>query len=155
MLKTEKFKYFLRWIPAIAIMVLIFIFSAQSGEISTRQSDAIAKEITKSSDSDRKPTKKETRLVRKSAHFLSYMSLGISVFWAMKDRKTNIKRVAMYSALISFAYAITDELHQMLVPGRSAEIRDVCLDFGGVMCGILIMIFVCHIKKEKSRANAV
>lgn len=44
--------------------------------------------------------------------------------------------------LISWAfgtlYAVTDEFHQMFVPGRSCEIRDMCIDSCGVATGVLI-----------------
>lgn len=35
-------------------------------------------------------------------------------------------------------YAVTDEFHQMFVPGRSCEIRDMCIDSCGVATGVLI-----------------
>lgn len=40
-----------------------------------------------------------------------------------------------------------DELHQKFVNGRSAEIRDVCIDTCGVILGILLVILVGKIIK--------
>jgi VanZ family protein len=40
--------------------------------------------------------------------------------------------------LIGTAYAVTDEIHQYVVPGRSCEVRDVVIDSCGVLVGALI-----------------
>lgn len=42
------------------------------------------------------------------------------------------------SILFSFLYACTDELHQIFVPGRSAQFRDVLIDTLGASFGIAI-----------------
>ena len=42
-------------------------------------------------------------------------------------------------------YAATDEIHQLFVPGRSGEIRDVCLDSLGVITGIIILLIIFKI----------
>ena len=34
-------------------------------------------------------------------------------------------------------YAVTDEVHQYFVPGRSCELRDVLVDTSGALTGIL------------------
>ena len=48
----------------------------------------------------------------------------------------------------------SDELHQRLVPGRSGEFADVCLDTVGAMLGVLIVLaiaLICvQIKKKKA-----
>ena len=39
-------------------------------------------------------------------------------------------------------YAVTDEFHQTLVPDRSGEVLDVCIDAAGVLCGVVIMSLI-------------
>lgn len=39
-------------------------------------------------------------------------------------------------------YAITDEIHQCYILGRSGEIRDVLIDSAGVLTGILLNLIV-------------
>lgn len=41
-------------------------------------------------------------------------------------------------------YAASDEYHQTFVPGRSGEIRDVCIDSMGVAVGIAA-VFICSV----------
>ena len=49
--------------------------------------------------------------------------------------------------MVGFIYAVSDELHQSHVPGRSCEFKDVMIDTSGTMTGIFIsfvMIAVIH-----------
>ena len=40
-------------------------------------------------------------------------------------------------------YAISDEIHQLFVPGRAGQVRDVLIDSAGSFLGIiLVMAFV-------------
>ena len=50
--------------------------------------------------------------------------------------------------LTGTVYAATDEFHQMFVPGRSCELRDIMIDSCGVAAGTLLC---CIIKKRKMR----
>ncbi|MEF2639337.1 MAG: VanZ family protein, partial [Lachnospiraceae bacterium] len=57
--------------------------------------------------------------------------------------------------LIPFAlgvlYAASDEFHQLFVPGRSGQVRDVCIDSSGVMIGILLLTLVLHCARRLRR----
>ena len=45
----------------------------------------------------------------------------------------------MRTFFIGSGYAIIDEIHQSFVPGRSCEIRDMCIDAVGVLVGMILM----------------
>ena len=49
-----------------------------------------------------------------------------------------IKYTLAMSILFSFLYACTDELHQIFVPGRSAQFRDILIDTLGASFGATI-----------------
>jgi hypothetical protein len=58
------------------------------------------------------------------------------------------------SILFSFLYACTDELHQIFVPGRSAQFRDVLIDTLGASFGIAITyLTIKFFKKIKTRSD--
>ena len=40
---------------------------------------------------------------------------------------------------IGTIYAVSDEVHQLFVEGRSCEVRDMLLDSAGVAAGVLLM----------------
>ncbi|MBB1503242.1 VanZ family protein, partial [Candidatus Saccharibacteria bacterium] len=53
-----------------------------------------------------------------------------------------IKYSLFMSILLSFLYACTDEIHQIFVPGRSAQFRDVLIDTLGASFGTLIAYLI-------------
>jgi len=46
-------------------------------------------------------------------------------------------------------YAISDETHQIFVPGRSAQISDVLIDSVGAIVGILMYLVLARIKLKR------
>lgn len=79
------------------------------------------------------------RVMRKSAHFFAYLILGVLVSHATKGSTTStVWRRRGVSLLFCVAYAITDEFHQMFVPGRGPQVKDVLIDGSGAAIGILI-----------------
>lgn len=88
-----------------------------------------------------------TFIVRKSAHFLEYCLLGASVFSVISVFSP---RKSLFGYLLSgflswlggSFYAVTDEIHQRFVSGRSGELRDVFIDAAGVCAGILIFMLI-------------
>ena len=57
---------------------------------------------------------------------------------AKKAPLDTIKYTLAMSILFSFLYACTDELHQIFVPGRSAQFRDILIDTLGASFGATI-----------------
>ena len=45
---------------------------------------------------------------------------------------------AGWAWVVGTLYAASDEIHQLFVPGRSGQLRDVLLDSAGVAAGILL-----------------
>lgn len=90
-----------------------------------------------------------TTLVRKSAHIFMYFVLGILTFNVLHGYNLNQKRVVIYSILFAFFYAITDEMHQMFVPGRSAEVRDVLIDTIGASIGLAVCYGIIKLRESR------
>jgi VanZ family protein len=73
----------------------------------------------------------------KSLHGLAYLGLAILVLRALVGglpKRIGI-RVAVSAFLITVLYAATDEVHQMFVPGRMADVLDLFADAGGAFVG--------------------
>lgn len=82
--------------------------------------------------------------IRKGAHFFAYLILGMLVCHAL-----NINRFRFFVALtICIVYAITDEVHQLFIEGRSGEVRDVVIDSFGSIVGIVVYLFVKKLKNK-------
>jgi VanZ family protein len=75
--------------------------------------------------------------VRKSAHMLLYFVFGGLVLHALSIRTRPDLRRMLLALTVCVSYALTDEWHQLYVPGRGAQLRDVLIDTSGAMLGIL------------------
>lgn len=157
------------WIMVLSAAVLIFCFSAQDATQSDGTSGRFARLIFGLFASFRKMSPRaQTELVesvmfvvRKCAHFCIYAYLG---FWLMHlvrqyipAQKAKRGTALLTTVGISCLYAVTDELHQFFVPGRSCHPRDVCIDTAGALTGALIALLFALIwqKLRKWRSKAV
>ena len=87
--------------------------------------------------------------LRKAAHFTIYLILGFLITSLMKEYKEINKKVLLISIIISVLYAISDEVHQYFVPGRSCEIRDMLIDSTGSIIGTYIYYLIYRIRRKK------
>jgi VanZ family protein len=84
-------------------------------------------------------------------HFCEYGIMALMAFlsFAGKDFKMNYKRwILLTMGLILFA--ILDELHQKLIPGRSFNIKDILSNISGILAVLVfcIVVFRMIIRKE-------
>ncbi len=86
-----------------------------------------------------------TFFIRKAAHFTEYLLLGLTLEWGMDFRKRTF--------LIGTGYAILDEIHQAFVPGRSCEIRDMCIDTVGLLIGMMLMKVIRKQRKKMCKGD--
>ena len=103
----------LRWVPALCWALTIFVLSSVPDL-------RIAPEPT------------IDLVVRKIGHAAVFSILAILIHFALRGRP----RRELLSWVAASVYAVTDELHQALVPGRGPSPADVALDVLGVTAGI-------------------
>ena len=70
-------------------------------------------------------------VLRKTAHAAEFAVLGLLLARALGRE--------LPALLLGIAYAVTDEVHQSLVPGRLGSVWDVLLDSVGVALGVLLL----------------
>lgn len=116
-------------------MIVIFLMSSEIASTSSARSNEIVRTIQ--SIGVNAPADILTFLVRKAAHISAYFVLGILLFNLPKQYNLGVKKIIFISVAIAMLYACTDELHQMFVPGRSGEVRDVLIDTAGAAVGVL------------------
>lgn len=124
-------------------MLLIFLFSNDTGEVSTRKSDGlIIGTIEFLLERDLTDAEKIKYVdwfvtpVRKGAHLLVYFVLGYLMIYTLKEFRLVDKRTYIYAVILCMLYAISDEVHQYFVPGRSAGVIDVVIDTVGASLGV-------------------
>lgn len=129
------------WILTAICMAVIFYFSSRTADESSAQSGGIVEFLIKIFG-DNVFT---SFVVRKSAHFLEFTGLCVlfnSSFYFTKGRKW-----VWQSILCTSLYAITDEVHQIFVEGRSCEFRDWTIDTCGAITGAIGFIILFYIIK--------
>ena len=126
----------------ICCMLIIFMFSSDSGTASSKKSDSVIINLVevisnkKVNNKDRdKYIEKYVFPVRKCAHFTIYLILGILVISLLSEYRILNFKTVLYTLLIVFLYACSDEFHQLFVSGRSSEIGDVLNDSSGGFIG--------------------
>ncbi|QEK13382.1 phosphotransbutyrylase [Crassaminicella thermophila] len=136
------------WTAVFLWLVLIFYLSSQPAV----QSDGLSKKVTKviiENVGKVVPLAGETstttdlvehfnHLVRKYAHFTLYFVLGILVMNGFRQSGVIGWRGFLFSLVFCMLYAASDEVHQVFVPGRGAQITDVFIDSFGAFVGIWI-----------------
>jgi VanZ family protein len=78
-------------------------------------------------------------VLRKIFHMLEFGTLTFLFYRALFPYKINIKKAIIFSATFAFLYAISDEIHQLYIPGREGTIRDILIDTMGIIIAIWII----------------
>ena len=106
-------KFLKLWVPVIAWVAVIFYFSSVPHLRTPFKYDYI---------------------LRKVLHASEYFILTALLYRAFKGSfRLNERRIFIYSALFSFLYAVSDEIHQYFIPGRYCSVGDVLIDSIGII----------------------
>lgn len=71
-------------------------------------------------------------------HLVAYAVLGALVFGALQTGGTRRRIIA--AVAIASAYGVTDEIHQLFVPGRMCDPADWLVDTVGALIGAALML---------------
>ena len=135
----------------VAWSLVIFCFSADTGEKSGSLSGTVTNKIIEVLDLKLNKTQKNSihTFVRKTDYFTEYFLLG----WLIMNCCIvfDIKKYLLLTAItVGFLYAISDEVHQLFVAGRVGAPLDVLIDTCGVVTSSSI-IYLIRSKHEKRR----
>ena len=154
----------IRWLSlgfVLLIMGLLFIFSNQAHEASEKSSEGLAKVVQKTgvaedtdtasfikkvispiihTDEYLSPEQQAQQIARKLGHILIFAALGFWLRIGLESWFGKRKHLFLWSVLAGTLYGAFDEVHQLLVPGRSAELHDVIVDGLGVLVGVAIAV---------------
>lgn len=139
-------------------MMLIYNFSAQvaddSNQLSTGVTELVVEAVEKVVPKADLDVETLNGIMRKNAHFIMYFVLGILVFSALGN-DLSLPRRFVAALLICSLYAVTDEVHQMFVPGRGPAVFDVFIDSLGTCAGIFTYYIMSSIFVEKIKYGTV
>lgn len=142
--------------------VFIFCNSAQASSDSSSFSQAVTEDIaeivisdySEMTESERSQTVNRLNgIVREAAHMIQFVPFGFSLYLLLCTyfitKKARIILIPI--TLVSGAlYALSDELHQIAIPGRAFEWFDIGMDTCGVtlgcLCAVVLLVLLTLIK---------
>ena len=153
----KKFRRRLVWV--VLWMAVIFLFSAQTSQRSKELSGAVMEQLTIQQTDNTRPSAKEeperqldrdllNAVIRKAAHLGEYAVLSVLVAYAIWDLNLPKKAKWILPAAVSSLYAVTDEVHQYFVPGRSCRLVDIGVDTCGAILGICFVAVLAWVWKK-------
>ena len=110
----------LAWLPALAIMALIFVLSSQSG---LRVSEDASVDGP----------------LRTLAHFVVYALLAAALSLAIGGPARSSARTAGMAFALAVLYGLSDEVHQAFVPDRTGALDDLAVDALGAFLGVSLI----------------
>ena len=153
----------LAFLPAVLIMIAIFWLSDQPAVQSSRQSRQLSYRIVSGFNLIFGLKMTRAKLIalslrmendlRVAAHFSEYFLLSLSLLlpFRLKLKKTG-RSLFLPPVLFSMFYALTDEIHQIYVPGRAFELKDLVIDSCGALLAELLTFLTLRIR-SKRRSN--
>ena len=148
----------LRWIPALLWYRVIWGFSAQNADISGALSDRLLWRLMdllspafSAGDFQAQNTAVEllSFVERKAAHMFLYFILVMLLWLAIAPLVRGRRRQMAASAVLCAILASLDECHQLLVPGRSGQVRDVFIDLTGAVIALALSELLLWIVRRR------
>ena len=89
----------------------------------------------------------------KTIHFFLYLGFGSTFFYFLKNLKSDLSLIAVVIITFSFSliYGLSDEIHQLFVPGRTFDLKDLLADTIGGTCGGLLILFLYELKRSTTK----
>lgn len=149
----EGLKKCLPWVPALAWMGVIYSLSAQpapeSASLSIGLSDVLLDAVRNISPGLKTDPEAFNEALRTAAHFGIYHILGVLLLPAVWLRWR--KDAILTTLAIGILYAVSDELHQLFVPGRGAQLTDVLVDATGALTGALLAYWILILAMRRKK----
>jgi len=126
-------------------MFFIFYLSHQPATVSSELSSGVTERILHTIDSTTPFLDFAGfdlhSFIRKAAHFFAYFVLGCLLLNAFRQYDWSSRSVYGLALGVSVAFAISDEYHQLFIPGRSGVVKDVLIDSSGAIVGISLFLY--------------
>ncbi|TEB08187.1 VanZ like family protein [Pelotomaculum schinkii] len=153
----------LSWLAVLLWMLAIYLLSAQPAGLSNANSKGI---VTRVVDTTVKLTKAKitepqklelieriNSVAREYMHGVVFLVLGLLAQNAAAQSGARGMKAIAISLAICVAYAVTDEIHQLYVPGRAFQVSDIAMDAVGSMMGIGLVYCIRNRIRNRVRVN--
>ena len=152
----------LSFLPALAMMYVIYGFSAQDAGASSNLSYQVSYKIVEIGNEILDKGLDETQIadyadqigypVRKLAHMTEYFLLAVAVSFPFYVYGLRGFPLMLVAGFICVAFAAGDEYHQSFVAGRGPSVKDVGIDSIGAFFGIMTGQVICWVFLAPARS---
>jgi VanZ family protein len=136
-----------RWLPALLVMSFIFGFSSLPAQKVQQLSEPGINLLNHMINQIAPNGPKEVEWLD-FGHAIGYLLLASAFYYALTSYP-KVKAPAFSALFYSFLYSLTDEFHQLFVPGRSSEFKDILIDTIAASLALLVILSVKHIRNNK------
>lgn len=148
----------IRWVLVVLCMYMIFMMSHLDGVKSWYLTGEILTmvrtgAVDSESDFDEKMALYDSDgtwsamvFLRKFAHFAEYFVLAVLLMHALLY-EVSLRQAVKWTLVSGISYGVLDELHQLLVPGRTCNVSDMILDAMGVIMGCTVVYLFVKYRK--------
>lgn len=140
------------WLLVVLWMMIIFWFSHQPASESSKLSSGISQIVIdilqKIIPSLSVGIEGFHHIIRKNAHFFIYLVLGLLVDNGIRGSGVKGYHRVGLAVIICVLYAVSDEIHQMFIPGRAGQIKDILIDSAGALVGVCLGLVWLHSEKN-------
>ena len=149
-----KMKKRILLVTTLTLTALIFIHSSMNAAESSDESGFVLLLFDRLGALWGKPGLFTEVFVRKLAHFTEFSVYGFFLSWTVCEYKGTLKGHIFQILFFLLCVPVTDETIQYFPVGRSAEVKDILLDFSGALFGFIVLAAVAavssHAKKKKA-----
>lgn len=145
------------WYKYLFIIITFFVIgfiwwnSSKNGEESSGISQGVLYEIMQIFARIGLSTDITEHIIRKLAHFTEFTALGILLSIDTVLFLKNMKQYVWIPLFIGLLVALIDETIQLFPIGRSSSVKDVWIDFSGVIFGTILLLVLKQIYLFKLR----
>ena len=155
--KNKKIAFYPWAAASLVCIVLIFLASSQTAAESSEVSGSLTRTIVVTVWNWFAKTRQEIpeslldiceTILRKAAHLFVFFVLGICTVNCIRQLTVKKLRAFWISLCWCSVYAVTDELHQLFVPGRAGMWQDWLIDTAGALLGIGVVFWFAARRKK-------
>ena len=137
-----------------AVIAFAFIHSSMPAEVSQGESGGVLDFLVRILKAIGLSAELTDHIVRKAAHFTEFTAMGmLFTSCAYCFDRFRPYRFTSQIMLAGLSTAVIDETIQLFVEGRAGMIKDVLLDFSGVVTGFAVMLafYLIYIRIRKRK----
>lgn len=139
------------WALVVAWAAFIFFMSAHTGSDFQEGTDFVAQVKQWLDHFKQTVLGVEFDIVSPAAHFCAYLILGALLQNALR-RHIAPRHALVAAVVIASAYGVSDEIHQLFVPGRACDPVDWVVDTLGALLGANVWAALARCEKRSSPA---